>query len=258
VVAHFAGSPDYAAIQSAPVGFTIGRGVATVALDPSGSSAVFGQPVTFVAGVTAAGTPGGSVTFFDGTTPLGTVPLDGSGRATLTVTSLAPGSHAITASYSGDADRLGGTSGSATESIARAGTQVILVRHPVFKRKKLVSVGLTAVVAPLAPGGGIPSGTVKFLVKKKTLGTVPLGGGAATLTLKANSVLNKAVAVIYSGNGDFQPSQGATPVLTRPSLTSPARTMVDLGKRLALLASARLDSHSPSPSHRARGFCRQG
>src|SRR5262249_58596721 len=99
VVAQFAGSPDYAASQSSPVSFTIGRAGATVALDSSGSSAVFGQPITFVATVTAPGAPGGAVTFLDGTTTLGTVAVDGSGRAMLTVTSLAPRAHAITASY---------------------------------------------------------------------------------------------------------------------------------------------------------------
>jgi hypothetical protein len=231
VVARFPGSPDYAATQSTPVTFTIGRAGATVALAASVGSAVFGQPITLIATVAAAGNPTGTVTFFDGTTSLGTAALDGSGRATLTATNLPPGSHTITASYSGDADRLGGTSGSAMESVARAGSQLILVRHPVFKRKKLVSVGLTAVVAPVSPGGGIPTGTVTFLVNKKTLGTLALGGGQATLTLKATSVLNKAITVNYTGDAEFQPGQGATPVLTRPSLKSLARPMVHLSLR---------------------------
>jgi hypothetical protein len=47
----------------------------------------------------------------------------------------------------------------------------------------VVSVGLTARIEPLSPGGGIPSGTVIFLVKKKALGSLSLLGGAATLTL---------------------------------------------------------------------------
>lgn len=41
------------------------------------------------------------MTFSDGTTALATVPLDG-GRARLTTSGLRPGSHAITATYSGD------------------------------------------------------------------------------------------------------------------------------------------------------------
>ncbi len=120
VIGRFPGSADYAATQSAPVNFTIGRAAAAVALVTSNGSTVFGQPVTFVATVRATGIPGGSVTFFDGNAPLGTVGLDGSGRASLTISNLSTGSHSITASYGGDSDHVGGTSGAATDSVARA------------------------------------------------------------------------------------------------------------------------------------------
>ena len=43
----------------------------------------------------AQGTPSGTVTFFDASTALGTVPLSGSGVATLTTTSLVLGTHPI-------------------------------------------------------------------------------------------------------------------------------------------------------------------
>ena len=180
-------------------------------------SAVFGQPVVFVATVTAAGTPTGSITFFDGGVAVATAPLDGSGRATLT-TSLPVGSHAITAFYNGDANLLGKTSASFTESVARAGTQLLLRRQPVFKKKNVVSLRLTAELNPLAPGQGTANGTVRFMLKKKTIATMALGGGAASVTLKLNSVLNKKLTVVYSGDSDFLPSQAVTPVLTRATL----------------------------------------
>ncbi len=67
---------------------------------------LFGHAVTLTATAgsanPAAGTPAGTVTFFDGTTPLGTVPL-GSGQARLRTGAFQPGSHAITATYGGDA-----------------------------------------------------------------------------------------------------------------------------------------------------------
>ena len=93
VVASFPGTADYSAIQSAPMTFSISKAIpALVTLTPSGGAPVFGQSVTFVATVSAAGAaPGGTITFFDGTTPLGTAPLDGSGTATLTTTALGPG-----------------------------------------------------------------------------------------------------------------------------------------------------------------------
>ena len=55
VVASFAGTADYSAVQSAPVAFTIGQGTATIALTSSIGSAVYGQAITFVAKVAAAG-----------------------------------------------------------------------------------------------------------------------------------------------------------------------------------------------------------
>jgi hypothetical protein len=62
-----------------------------------------GQPVTFTAVVTApgGGTPIGNVSFFDGATRLGTVPLGSNGQATFTTTGLGAGSHPITVVYPG-------------------------------------------------------------------------------------------------------------------------------------------------------------
>jgi len=226
VVARFPGSADYSAVQSAPVTFTIGRASAMIALASSGGSAVYGQPVTFVTTVAAVGAPTSTVTFFDGATALATVPLDSSGRAVLTTSVLAVGSHSITATYNGTADFFGVQSGSASESVAQASTEVVLVPHPVFKKKKLVSVNLTAEIEPLAPGGGAPTGAVAFelLTKRgkkihtQTLGKVSVEGGQATLLVKASSVLNKSITVVYGGDPDFRASTAASPKLTQKGL----------------------------------------
>ncbi|WP_051711792.1 Ig-like domain-containing protein [Streptomyces sp. NRRL S-350] len=77
----------------------------TTTLTTDTATPLFGHPVTLTATVgptnPAAPTPTGTVTFSDGTTPLATMPLDG-GRATFTTPRLQPGSHPITATYSGD------------------------------------------------------------------------------------------------------------------------------------------------------------
>jgi Leucine-rich repeat (LRR) protein len=70
-----------------------------------------GQSVTFTALVTGgAGTPTGTVDFFDGGNLLGTVPLDGTGQAALSTSGLSGGSHNITMQYSGDATHAPNTS----------------------------------------------------------------------------------------------------------------------------------------------------
>ncbi len=230
VVARFPGSADYSAVQSAPVTFTIGRASAKITLASSGGSAVYGQPVTLVTtvagAVPAAGTPTGSVTFFDGATALATVPLDSSGRAALTTSLLAVGSHTITATYNTTANFLGVESGSASESVAQAGTEVVLAPQPVFKKKQLVSVNLKAEIVPLAPGGGVPTGVVAFelLTKKgkkihtQTLGRVSVQSDQATLRVKANSVLNKSLTIVYGGDTDVRASTATSPKLTQKGL----------------------------------------
>ena len=62
-----------------------------------------GQAVTFTATVTSGGgAPNGTVTFKDGGTAIGSATLAG-GMAALTISSLTPGSHSITAVYGGSA-----------------------------------------------------------------------------------------------------------------------------------------------------------
>ena len=175
VEAVYSATGNFLGNASGTVSHTVNQGTAAVALASSAGSAVYGQAVTFTATVTGGATSG-TVTFSDGGTPLGSVALDGSGRAALTTSALALGSRSITATYGGDADLLAATSGPASVSVAQAGTQVVLVPHAVLKKKKVVSLGLEATIEPLAPGGGVPTGTVTFELKQKKkvkiLGTV--------------------------------------------------------------------------------------
>ena len=90
------------------------RSATTTTLSASPDPVTAGQSVAITATVVGTGgspTPGGIVTFLEGSTVLGTASLDASGHASLTVpTALLPlagalglGAHAITASYAGDA-----------------------------------------------------------------------------------------------------------------------------------------------------------
>jgi Bacterial Ig-like domain (group 3)/FG-GAP-like repeat/FG-GAP repeat len=86
----------------------------TASVDP----ATTGQEIVFTANVMAAGpVPTGAVTFLDGSTVLGTKMLVGAGVASLSVSSLGVGSHAVTASYAGDANSAGSVSTVMTEAV---------------------------------------------------------------------------------------------------------------------------------------------
>jgi hypothetical protein len=227
VVASFPGSADYAPAVSQPATFAIAPAKATIALFSSIASPVYGHSVTFVATVTSAGVPGGTVTFADGTTPLATVPLGDSRQATLTISTLSLGSHAITATYSGDTDSVGVKSSTTTESVSPAATTIVLAPHAVLKGKKtLKRVELTATIEPVALGGGVPTGTVTFEFVKKLgkkvkvtrLGTADLSGGAATLTFKPDKVLYQPLTIVYSGDPDFLASMMSAPKLTKKAM----------------------------------------
>jgi hypothetical protein len=76
----------------------------TTTLTSSLNPSQFGQAVTFTAHVTSTGpAPTGKVKFLDGTTAIGFATLSG-GVAKLTKSTLAVGTHSITAHYNGDAD----------------------------------------------------------------------------------------------------------------------------------------------------------
>jgi hypothetical protein len=65
----------------------------------------------------SSGLPTGAVTFLDGSTALGTGPLDKSGRIAFATSKLAVGQHLIVANYNGDADFAGSQSNALTQTV---------------------------------------------------------------------------------------------------------------------------------------------
>jgi trimeric autotransporter adhesin len=90
---------------------TVSQVASSVILTSSSMESMLRNTVTFTATVNgAAGTPTGTVNFMDGTTSLGSGALS-AGMAAFTTSSLAVGSHAITAVYGGDTNSITATSG---------------------------------------------------------------------------------------------------------------------------------------------------
>ncbi|MFI8437113.1 Ig-like domain repeat protein, partial [Streptomyces sp. NPDC079020] len=230
-----AGSHSIAAVYSGDIGFagssgshshTVEQASTTTTVASSPDPSRFGQPVTFSARVTVdppgAGVPTGTVTFTVGGTGGGilTAPVDTTGRATVTINTLTAGSHSVTAAYGGDDDFTGST-GTSTRTVAQAATSTTVSSSPdpsAFGE----TVTLTAVVSPVAPGAGTPTGTVAFTVS----GT---GGGTLTGTVDASGVATvttgtlgfgaHTVTALYSGDANLTSSTGTTThsVVTQPS-----------------------------------------
>jgi large repetitive protein len=96
----------------------IGKATAAVALASSANPALTGPMMLAAAISSIVGTPTGTVSFMDSlsTIPLGQGTVSG-GVATLSISSLAMGSHSITAVYSGDTNFAGVASGILLQSI---------------------------------------------------------------------------------------------------------------------------------------------
>lgn len=91
----------------------------TTTVTSSLNPANFGVPVTFTVTVTTEGSNllNGLVSLVDGSTQIGTVALSMSGPAAFTISTLAGGSHSITAVYDGDANNAPSTSTVLTQTI---------------------------------------------------------------------------------------------------------------------------------------------
>jgi len=117
ITAVYGGDSNFATSTSPALTQSVGQTAATAALVSSLNPSTFGQSVTFTATVTGSGgTPTGTVTFLDGGTSLGATALTGT-AATLTTTSLAVGTHSITAVYGGDTNFAAVSSAALSQSV---------------------------------------------------------------------------------------------------------------------------------------------
>jgi hypothetical protein len=87
-----------------------------------------GTPITFTATVsnTSGLSPTGTVQFKEGTTVLGNGTVDSNGHASLTLATLAPGTHTVVATYSGDTDNVGSASSGLVETVQQIATTTVL------------------------------------------------------------------------------------------------------------------------------------
>jgi hypothetical protein len=201
-------------LNTSPAPNTADPAATTTTLAVSGP-AVFGQPVTVTATVTSAnGTPTGTVLFFDGTTPLGEVAVDPNGQAAL-ILPLGVGVHALTARFAGIAPFTGSTSAAVSETVTKAATMTTLFAEvECLNFDGSEEVFLEASVVPVAPGAGMPTGTVTFRDGDRVLGTATLDAhGQAYLDVNIPRGTNSLTAT-FSGDGNFQGSTSDPIVLT--------------------------------------------
>ena len=117
VTATYSGDSNFSG-SSGSVSQTINKTIPTTTLTSSLNPSGLGQPVTFTAQITPqyGGQATGTVTFKDGSTPLGSTGVSGN-AASLTTSGLALGTHSVNAIYSGDSNFTGSTSNTVTQVV---------------------------------------------------------------------------------------------------------------------------------------------
>ena len=169
---------------------------ATVALSASQNPAVYGSSVSYSLVVSAGTVPTGTVTLYDSGSPVGTAALDTTGSSTLTLSTLAAGTHLLSARYGGDGTYSSSTSATLTETITTTDP------------------GLTIVSSdnPSAFGG-----TVQFTVTlaSESTGTVAVQDGQAVLETDSIPIVGAC-----SANGRHYACPSWSYIVEAPSLSA--------------------------------------
>jgi hypothetical protein len=174
----------------------------TTALATSVNPVIVGHPVTFTATVTGS-SPTGTVQFMDGGGRLGSPVTLAAGVATLTTSTLAAGTHFLTAVYSGDSANPTSTSGVLSEAVLAPTTTIVTSSlNPATVGQYVTFTGTVT--------GSRPTGTVHFMDGSSNLGApVALTGNVATLTLSTLSAVTHSITAVYSGDSSNSASTSA-------------------------------------------------
>jgi cyclophilin family peptidyl-prolyl cis-trans isomerase len=215
ITATYSGDSIFSVSSGTASALTVTPAATTVTVGFSATAPVSGQSLNITAKVTpvapGAGTPSGMVTFTEGSTTLGTASVNDQGVATFTTSTLAVGSHTITASYAGD-PKFTAMTAMGTVAVAKAATTVVVSASPSTSTLG-ETVTFTAEVAAGAPGGGVPTGTVTFLEGTNTLGTGMLNSqGVATFTTSSLPVGSHTITASFPGDTNFTAMTGTASV----------------------------------------------
>lgn len=202
IIANYPASTNFGASASATLTESIAALATTATLVSAPNPSKVKATVLLTATLTGdGGIPGGDVTFrdttgADGGTTLGSAGLDG-GVATLSVTTLDVGTHALSAQYTGDT-AFGATVAAVSHVVTKVPTTTAISSTPNPARSG-EEVSLTASVTSELSGA---TGNVDFFDGTTKLGTTALSATTAKATLKVSTLPSggHVISAVYSGD----------------------------------------------------------
>lgn len=191
-----------------------------IAVDGAGGELVPGSDLTVtVSAIGSAKVPSGRVTVREGATDLPALQLAG-GKATLSLTGLAPGSHTLDLAYVGDAE------------LDASSLQVTVVIKPLATTTSLAvdlptttanGAAVTATAQVKVARDAVPTGSLKVEVDGVVIATQPAGNAPLKVALPIDKVGAHKVLVRYAGGpteADSVSAEGTYEVTKAPSTLS--------------------------------------
>jgi parallel beta-helix repeat protein len=225
----FGGNSSYQPSVSSPVGVVVNGFSTSTTLLFSANPGKLGQSETLTAMVTlGSGNPGGTgvptgyVAFYTSLQPnlLTTVPLNGSGVATYTTTSLPAGTTYIQAIY----QPTGGFLGSESENFP-----LQIAAPPVASVAVSPNSGSIATIQPLnvsvtisgTTGNPTPTGSVTLTSGTYSSAATTLSSGSATINVPAGSLTagTDTLTIQYSGDSVYGVATGTGSVIVTPPIS---------------------------------------
>jgi hypothetical protein len=204
MTASYSGDGNNSPVVSADFTVVVQQGASTTTLTTSVDPLTQGNSLTLSAHVTSVSPNlSGQISFYDGSTLLGTANLVNGATATFATTALTVGTHSLKAVYAGDTNHVGSTSATVTELVVQSTTATLTSsKNPAESGQ---SVTFTA---QIGGGSGVPTGTATFKDNGNLLSNVPLNGsGAASITSSTLSVGAHTIVMNYSGDSKFATAQ---------------------------------------------------
>jgi hypothetical protein len=203
LTAVYSGDSDFSASTSTALTQSVTKATTSTIVSSNINPSSSGQLITLTAAVTPMSATG-SITFKDGITTLGTATL-GHGSGSYATSSLAVGTHGITANYGGNTDYLTSTSTAISQRIAAVLTPTTTTLASDLNPSTIGSgVLLTATVSPSSA-----TGTLTFKDGTTALGTVTVGHGSGGYTTSALAIGSHSLTAVFSGSGNYAGSTSA-------------------------------------------------
>ncbi len=223
IVATYAGSQNYTASTSSPVQQVVVPAATASALTSSLNPAPLGQTVTFTATVSSKSSilPGGTVSFTDGGTAIGSAVVTANGTASFATSSLAFGVHTIVAVYSGDPTHGTSTSSPLSQKIVQPSMDILTSSA----NPSVVGTNVTLTAQISGVGSVVPTGTVTFSDGVTPLGVVAVSATGAAIYQTATLVVGThPITAAYSGDATYSTASASLSQVVQTATTQTVLT----------------------------------